>query len=340
LDIRKNSKAAGILAMVGLCGEFPMSQIKRLSGYYDYNRRLVTRLVQGHYLRERKFEINRKRIQSLSLTDQGLQEVKGCFPNVGELIKKTIISPRDGQGDWKKTLRLHRGAACIMTARHLDATIKAEPSASSPPPDKAYYYPAYMLNKAEGKDSKGARASGVLVYNDRSYILYYLGSHNMRWVKAAEDAFYGLVTYKLGVKRPDYVFICDKWEQAEGLLANDQRKWSNLIHFPKGAASYIVTADSDGDQIMKMIMHPHVECLAMKEIRARHDIGMYAQEECEFFVTQLSCLYDPPMHDEDGDKPICCFPFQQEAIRKLNHTERPVFVAPQSILEAACTYFP
>ena len=69
--------AVKLIEFIGLCGEVPVSLVRKLPGYYDYNRRLVTRLVQEGYLKERRMKGYRRRIvRSLSLTEVGLGQIQ------------------------------------------------------------------------------------------------------------------------------------------------------------------------------------------------------------------------------------------------------------------------
>ena len=51
MQLKNGCMAVKLMEFVGLCGEVPVSLVRKLPGYYDYNRRLVTRLVQEGYLK-------------------------------------------------------------------------------------------------------------------------------------------------------------------------------------------------------------------------------------------------------------------------------------------------
>ena len=46
MQLKNGCMAVKLMEFVGLCGEVPVSLVRKLPGYYDYNRRLVTKLVQ------------------------------------------------------------------------------------------------------------------------------------------------------------------------------------------------------------------------------------------------------------------------------------------------------
>ena len=45
MQLKNECIAVKLMEFVGLCGEVPVSLVRKLPGYYDYNRRLVTKLV-------------------------------------------------------------------------------------------------------------------------------------------------------------------------------------------------------------------------------------------------------------------------------------------------------
>ena len=126
LRFKNGDKSLMVLELVGLCGEFPVALVRKLDGYYDYNRRLVTELVREGYLKERKFQgYQRRIIRSLSLTEKGLSKLRHLNPGSARQIGRHLLAPANGQGDWKKTLRLHRNAACLLAAEKLGGCMAA-----------------------------------------------------------------------------------------------------------------------------------------------------------------------------------------------------------------------
>lgn len=49
MQLKNGCMAVKLMEFVGLCGEVPVSLVRKLPGYYDYNRRLVTKLVREGY---------------------------------------------------------------------------------------------------------------------------------------------------------------------------------------------------------------------------------------------------------------------------------------------------
>ena len=102
-----------LLVFMGFCGEVPVALLRKTGGCYDSRRRVVTELVRTGYLKERKFRGERRHvIRSLSLTSRGLHQIQHLSPGRAEQIRARLLAPADGQGDWRRTQRLHRNAAC------------------------------------------------------------------------------------------------------------------------------------------------------------------------------------------------------------------------------------
>ena len=122
MQLKNGCMAVKLLDFIGLCGEVPVSLVRMLPGYYDYNRRMVTALIREGYLKERRMKgYHRRIVRSLSLTELGLKQLQRVSPGRAQRVHSHALAPENGHGSWKKTLRLHRGAACLLTAMRLRA---------------------------------------------------------------------------------------------------------------------------------------------------------------------------------------------------------------------------
>ena len=238
LELKVGQRGITFLIFVGFCGEFPIAGLKMFSGYYDYNRRLVTQLVREGYLKERKIKgYDRHVIRSLSLSAKGLAKLQDEDPAMAKLIAQHSLAPADGQGDRQKTLRLHRSAWCLLTAARIGAYWLPTKGKDKKLKEGAVYYGAYELNKMYGQDNKGARASGVLINEGQIFILYYLGDHNMYWTEKSEDMFQDQVVFSpLGNygRITGNIYIGEHWELSKSLIENACRPFSRMIKFQRG----------------------------------------------------------------------------------------------------------
>ena len=258
MQLKNGCMAVRLMEFVGLCGEVPVSLVRKLPGYYDYNRRLVTRLVREGYLRERRMKgYRRKIVRSLSLTETGLGQFQRISPGRAQRVRAHVLAPENGHGNWKKTLRLHRGAACLLVAMKLNAVWQPGQQKAAALGNQLTYYSAYALAREYGWDNKGARLSGVLMDKYYYYPLYYLGDSNMRWSDEAERMFLDHVeSSPLGHGRTlgSSLLLGENWDLMESLITHAVNPRSRLMHFTKDSSFHYFTLDDMGLRLMKLLL--------------------------------------------------------------------------------------
>ncbi|MBR1690800.1 MAG: hypothetical protein IJ713_08510 [Oscillibacter sp.] len=333
MKIEKGSTASMILSIVGLCGEFPVSLVRLLSGYYDYNRRLVTRLAQEGYLLEWRFTYNRRVIRSLRLSASGKTALYNANRKGWNRINKGLLSPPDANGSVEKAIRLHRNAACFVMAEigartNLSFDLN-EPGRWVDP----VYFSAYMIRKLTGADSKGSRASGVITSSGKFYLLYAPLNRNMRWNTTAEDAFLSRVNTIF----PDHVFrgrifLADRWELAGSILARSADRFTRLIRLQPDSRDYLVAIDGNGAKLLRAIVDDTAfSCLfnRCRDYGVEETYELYAplfelNEWAAFRGKPEYC----PLHDP------FCFDFQQSAVEQINKYRRLFHVLPSAVLNS------
>ena len=258
MQLKNGCMAVKLMEFVGLCGEVPVPLVRKLPGYYDYNRRLVTRLVQEGYLKERRMKGYRRRIvRSLSLAEAGLGQLQRVSPGQAQRVRAHVLAPENGHGNWKKTLRLHRGAACLLAAIKLKAVWQPGRQKDAALEKQLTYYSAYELAREYGWDNKGARLSGVLVSRYAYSPLYYLGDSNMRWSDEAERMFLDHVeSSPLGCGRTlgSSLLLGESWDLLESLITHAVNPRSRLIHFTKYSSFRYFTMDDMGLHLLKLYL--------------------------------------------------------------------------------------
>ena len=148
MQLKNGCMAVKLLDFIGLCGEVPVSLVKTLPGYYDYNRRVVTALIREGYLKERRMKgYHRRIVRSLSLTELGLKHLQRVSPGRAQRVRSHALAPENGHGNWKKTLRLHRGAACLLAAMRLGAIWQPGSPKESATGEQLVYFSTYELAK-------------------------------------------------------------------------------------------------------------------------------------------------------------------------------------------------
>lgn len=219
MQLKNGCMAVKLLDFIGLCGEVPVSLVRMLPGYYDYNRRVVTALIREGYLKEQGYR--RRIVRSLSLTELGSKQLQRVSPGRAQRVHSHALAPENGHGSWKKTLRLHRGAACLLTAMRLRAIWQPGNQKESATGEQLIYFSAYELTQKYGWDNKGARLSGIFVYRYYYYPVYYLGDSNFLWSEEAERMFLDRVdSSPLGYGRTcgSSILLGDKWDLIENLM--------------------------------------------------------------------------------------------------------------------------
>lgn len=329
IRMESGSAALYLLRMVGLLGEFPISFLDQLDGYYDYNRRRITELVREGYLRDWKFMYSRRTIHSLSLTKKGVNAIKEYEPRRYALMKQHLYAPENAKSDRKKALRLHRNAACFLMGVSVADKLAAD---CTPPadPDEIFYYSTYMMNKLLDADSKGSRASGIVAGNGRFFVLYYLGRSNMRWNPEIESSFIRRITDIMpGHCCGGHIFIAEDWSLAENIISHANNRYTSLIRFDNRVPSYLVTTDDYGKAIFRTIVDSErfdLFSICKKHIASRA-FNMYGPMFQLEFWERMHTENAPFSFDE-----AFCFDFQKAAVDRINLCDMPIRVLPGSLL--------
>ena len=199
----------------------------------------------------------RRIVRSLSLTESGAKQLQRVSPGRAQRVRSHALAPEDGHGSWKKTLRLHRGAACLLAAMKLRAIWQPGSQKESAIGEQLVYFSAYELAQKYGWDNKGARLSGIFVSRYYYYPVYYLGDSNLLWSEEAERMFLDRVdSSPLGYGRTcgSSILLGDKWDLIENLMAHGVNSCSRLIHFSKDSSFHYFTVDEMGLRLMKLTL--------------------------------------------------------------------------------------
>ena len=89
----------------------------------------------------------RRIVRSLSLTEFGLKQLQRVSPGRVQRVRSHVLAPENGHGNWKKTLRLHRGAACLLAAMRLGAIWQPGSPKESATGEQLVYFSTYELAK-------------------------------------------------------------------------------------------------------------------------------------------------------------------------------------------------
>ena len=342
------------MVLVGYCGEFPVALLDRIDGYYDYNRRVLTELVREGYLKERRMNAEQRHIvRSVSLTQKGLSLLRKVAPRHAVQIAACKLAPAGGQGNWPKTKRLHRGAACLLMAMGVGAVWN--PAAKKEDSKKLVYYSTYEFNqkygvydvnhdtddnsakgKKTGKDSKGSRASGIFVTQNVYYLVYYLGNRNLRWYPASEEHLKQNIEFSpVGQGRlfRGYLFIGEDWSVVKNLVINGFRKFSQTIRI-LDIDSNFVTLDRNGILFTKAILNSQ---LRTRLCRAMYQSGYDMAHDIMYCLFPLDCIaqvHQPEQmrHWRPGLWKAHLFSCQIDVVNQLNNKNSTLIEVPDQLL--------
>ena len=330
------------LIKVGLCGEIAMPMLHMLPGYYDHNRRVVTGLIRNGLLRERRFKTyDRRIVRSLSLTNEGLEQIRDYDPDMAYLISQHPLYPASGQGNWERTRRLHRGAACLLMAERLGAVYMPGEEKDAALGKRLVYYSAYEINKRFDMDNKSARVSGVLISPDnRYYLLYYLGRHNMRWNPEVESAYRDRLEYSLiGCDRRYYrsILIADNWDIGESLVSHAENPRTRLIRCSSSDCMNLVTFDDNGLKLLRLLVDEDREFALMRWLNNTYDVPMPQTPTADYLFSISDVLGYYPTTQRCSRLAVKLegyfFDFQITVMQKINGGYSKLYSIPVNILD-------
>lgn len=114
MQLKNGCMAVKLLDFIGLCGEVPVSLVRMLPGYYDYNRRVVTALIREGYLKERRKGCRRRIVRSLSLTELGSKQLQRVSPGRAQRVHQSCAGSRERTWQLEENTAAppRRGPAC------------------------------------------------------------------------------------------------------------------------------------------------------------------------------------------------------------------------------------
>ncbi len=338
MQLKNGQWGMTLLKIVGLCGEFPVRLVREMGGYYDYRRRIIIELVHEGYLKERRMKgYQRKIVRSLSLTEKGRLQIRRVDPGTEGLIRRHVFSPEDGQGDWKKTLRLHRSAACFIAALRLGAVWRPGREKESAPDDQLVYYGAYEFHHLHGSDSKGSRVSGVFLQRDAYFPVCWLGTHNMFWNQEVEQNFCAQLRSSPICGHRTYgghILLGEDWSLAENLVLHGINPRTRLIRLRDESRFYYTTLDQSGLALLRLVLDPYALYHFQKTLYTH---GVCAPSPCPDYLFDLGSIaefYELPNLRRFSIRPAegHFFDFQSKAIERINNMGVKIVSIPSSWL--------
>lgn len=182
-----------LLTLTALSGEFPTTQVNRLSGSDSYKALVVKRLKREKLIRT----YYRDGLRGLRLTGSAKRLLLAQAPDRFSPILSGDTATNAPKYTIPHRLRLHRMAEVLVTMRNtgISSFPWEKPAVFQPTPpgtDNSIVCPAYYTSREvkeigpQAAKIRGSRATGLLFVEGGIFIVYNTGSGQMKWEYKAE----------------------------------------------------------------------------------------------------------------------------------------------------------
>lgn len=277
-DIHKVDRLFLVLSYVAFCGEFPKQMAFRVGGYPDFTRRTTHKALEEGYLREWNGVKGKRAVNSLRITEKGLDYIARKNLQVFGMI----AAQRDSRNpsthlNVNGILRAHAQASVLVMAQNAGALVMVKDKPSLMPKDsmrqgqevdtqKCYFYSIQEIRKAlvvrdPKLQLKGSQLAGVIVRGHDCYFLYFAGSQRLFWMRPTEENFVGAVESLLNLRGFEVrvirqVVIGNRITVAKKLYKRSEyraKRYFVLSEFYNNC--YFVTNSQEGDIQLRSIIH-------------------------------------------------------------------------------------
>lgn len=196
-----DSKAEMLLQLIALCGELPITEIRRLPMTTAYRYKVVGALRQQRWIRQ----YAKDGIRAYRLTAAGRNHLLHQNPKRFAFLEDAGLEVNMYRSQITRRLRLHAAAQVYTTMILAGFSMFADekPLLFQIQPDVDYRRIAYY-NSCETKDLgieaikvRSSRATGVLLGSDKVLLVYNTGHALMKWEQQSELRLYALLESKL-----------------------------------------------------------------------------------------------------------------------------------------------
>lgn len=267
-----------ILWFVGYCVDFPKLLAYRVGGHPDWNRHVVYRAIKDGYLSVYRGTYRNRVINSLRLTDAGVDYLGERDPaSLALILARKEHGQTSSHTSAERVMRAHAMAVALVMAYNAGAKILPQDKPSlaldsnrSVPidPETTYFYSNAELRSAIYKSDpkaavKGSRNVGIIIRGHRLFFLYFTGHSRMFWMPATEDNFAGAVEALLHARGfPAAV-------SAQVLIANRMAVAERIVRYSKSHSKcdrryfrvspeynncFFILNNADGDLLLSYII--------------------------------------------------------------------------------------
>lgn len=337
-----------LLTLTALSGEFPTTQVNRLSGSDSYKALVVKRLKREKLIRT----YYRDGLRGLRLTSTAKRLLLAQAPDRFFHILSGDTATNAPKYTIPHRLRLHRMAEVLVTMRNTGIVSFPweKPAVFQPTPpgtDSSIICPAYYTSREvkeigpQAAKIRGSRATGLLLMEGGIFVVYNTGSGQMKWEYKAELRLKALLQTEVCQYRLPAQFqsaeLCalvfgDGMEPLELFMgAGDSRAKNYFVLDGSYEHFYYLTNDQRGEFGLRLLCDPELRA-ALDEVLSE-DLAERRPDwsvENDAFDGQgdpvlFAYLCDMPrirrfdtaleLHGSMGT--LICFDFQENALQRV-----------------------
>ena len=335
-----------LLTLTALSGEFPIDQVRRISGSLSYADFVVKRLKREKLIRT----YYRDGLRGLRLTAAGKRRLSADWPDRFSPLFTGDTMTNAPKYSVLHRLRLHRMAEVLVSMFNAGIPVSPwqKPVVFTPTPlsETPYFeQPAYFSSRelkglgALATKIRNSRAVGVLLTDGSIFAVYYTGPALMKWEYQAEMRLKALLQIELcqnrlpgqfgGAELSAVLFGTDMG-QVPLLLDADTKCKDHFIQDGSYDHFYFLTCDHHGDVLLSLLLRPderealdNTLAQGLDPARPNWPVVNDAMDGDSPVLFGYTCdmprikKFDYALHIQDRTGTLYCFDFQEAALRAL-----------------------
>ena len=345
--LRPGSFPAYLLMLVALSGEFPTTLTHRLSASKSYADFAVKGLKHDNLLRT----YYHNGLRGLRLTARAKTLLSAEYPDRFVSLFTGDTATSTPKYTLVHRLRLHRMAEVLVTMLNAGVTVlpwekstvfSPTPLTDAPYIDRPTYYSSrevknlgLMANKI-----RGSRAAGVLLTDQRIFVVYNTGASEMKWEHKAEMRLKSLLEIELCLHRlPDQfsdvgqsaiMFGADMSHLLPLMGVDSVNRQSYFLSGESFPHFYYLTSDHYGEVLLQLVCGPgkkqSLDSILSEDLSPAQP-GLVVENDAmdgdDPVLFGYTCdmprikRFDNALHIHDKKGTLYCFDFQEDILREL-----------------------
>lgn len=335
-----------LLMLIALSGEFPIEQVRRLSGSISYADFVVKRLKRERLIRT----YYRDGLRGLRLTAAAKKQLADDWPDRFAPLFTGDTMTNAPKYSVLHRLRLHRMAEVLVSMFNVGILSFPweKPAIFTPTPlyEPPYIeWPAYYSSRevknmgALATKIRNSRAVGLLLTDGSIFAIYNTGPALMKWEYQAEMRLKALLQIELcqnrlpgqfgGAELGAILFGSDI-SQVPALLNADTKCRNHFIQDGSYHHFYFLTNDHYGDIILYLLLHPdekdaldNILAQGLDPARPNWSVVNDAMDGDNPVLFGYTCdmprimKFDNVLHIHGRTGTLYCFDFQEDAMRQV-----------------------